>query len=253
MKDFVAIDFETGNPQRVSACAIGYATVSGGKIVESKSYLIKPIGGHAVFQSKIHGIKEEHTHDKPTFGELYPEIKGIFGYPLVAHSLFDQQVLNALVGHFGISLNFSYTDSSAIAKRKLPNLKNHKLKTLVKHFELQSFKHHDAHDDAVACANIFLKLTDLSTCLEPPPTTENESLELGMMLRDILADNQVSYKEAYELLYWLEDHEKTAKEQMVLYSKVKDVLADDQLDCIEAAELKIHFERALLSLANVGL
>ena len=82
MKDFIAIDFETGNPKRVSACALGYAKVSGGEIVETNGYLMKPVGGHASFQSKIHGIKDEHTCDKPEFGELFPEIKEIFSYPL---------------------------------------------------------------------------------------------------------------------------------------------------------------------------
>jgi DNA polymerase-3 subunit epsilon len=72
MKDFIAIDFETANPQRVSACALGYARVCDSEIKESHVYLIRPVGGHAEFQSKIHGIKEEHTFDKPHFGELFP-------------------------------------------------------------------------------------------------------------------------------------------------------------------------------------
>ena len=87
MKEFIAIDFETANPQRVSACALGYVKVFNREIVETKSYLIKPVGGHAPFQSKIHGIKEEHTYDKPEFGGLFPEIQDIFNYPLVANLL----------------------------------------------------------------------------------------------------------------------------------------------------------------------
>ena len=95
MQEFIAIDFETANPKRVSACALGYAKVCNCNIIETNGYLIKPIGGHAPFQSKIHGIKEEHTFDKPEFGELFPKIQDIFKYPLVAHSLFDKQVLNS--------------------------------------------------------------------------------------------------------------------------------------------------------------
>ena len=92
MQEFIAIDFETANPKRVSACALGYAKVCNCKIIETNGYLIKPIGGHAPFQSKIHGIKEEHTFDKPNFADLYPQIQEIFSYPLVAHSLFDKFV-----------------------------------------------------------------------------------------------------------------------------------------------------------------
>ena len=125
MRDFIAIDFETANPQRVSACAIGYAKVSNEEIIESNGHLIKPVGGHAPFQTKIHGIKEEHTRDKPEFGELFPSIEYIFSYPLVAHSLFDKQVLYALADHFNLRLEFKYFDTSSIAKNCLPNLKNY--------------------------------------------------------------------------------------------------------------------------------
>ncbi len=102
MRDFIAIDFETANPKRVSACALGYAWVVNGQVIKSNSHLIKPVGGHAPFQSQIHGIKEEHTFDKPDFGALFPEIKGIFQSILVAHSCFDQQVLLALSAYFGL-------------------------------------------------------------------------------------------------------------------------------------------------------
>ncbi len=247
MKDFIAIDFETGNPQRVSACAIGYAKVSDSKIIEAKGYLIKPVGGHAPFQSKIHGIKDEHTFDKPVFGELFTEIKNIFKYPLVAHSLFDKQVLNALSDHFNLGLNFDYIDSSAVAKEKLPNLKDCKLQTLVKHFGLPAFKHHDAKEDAIACAKIFLKLQDHAT-EKTLPSSVDEFSEFKGMLKGILADEQVNYKEAYELLYWLEDHTETYKQQQNLYFKIKEVLDDDNLDCIEATEIKIFLEQALREL-----
>lgn len=247
MKDFVAIDFETGNPQRVSACAIGYAKVFDGKIIDTNGYLIKPIGGHAQFQSKIHGIKDEHTFDKPEFGELFSKIKDIFHYPLVGHSLFDKQVLNALSNHFDLGLNFDYIDSSAVAKDKLPDLKNHKLETLVKHFGLPAFKYHDATEDAIACASIFLKLHEHLT-EETLPRLSDEIFEFKGLARGILADDEVNYKEAYELLYWLEDHIDIAKQHQKLYLKTKEVLDDYYLDCIEVNEIKMLLEQTLKEL-----
>ena len=244
MKDFIAIDFETANPQRVSACAIGYAKVSDYKIIETKGHLIKPIGGHAPFQSKIHGIKDEHTFDKPYFGDLFPKIKDIFSYPLVAHSLFDKQVLNALSDHFNLGLSFTYIDSSAVAKERLSNIQDCKLKTLVKHFGLPAFKHHDAKEDAIACANVFIKLQDhvRDTVLSIPC---DELSEFKGLLKGILADELVNYKEVYEILYWLEDHTETGKEYQKMCLKLKEVLADDHLDNIEAAEIKIILEHSL--------
>ena len=244
MKEFIAIDFETANPKRVSVCALGYAKVSNCEIAESKGYLIKPVGGHAPFQSKIHGIKDEHTFDKPEFGELFPEIQSIFNYPLVAHSLFDKQVLNALSDHFDLELSFEYIDSSSLAKEQLPNLKNCKLKTLAKHFGLPAFKHHDATEDAIACAKIFLKLREQGE-EETSQPLRDEAAEFKGMVMGILADDEVNYKEAYQLLYWLEDHVEVAKQHQNIYLKTKEVLDDDHLDRIEAIEMKTLLKNVL--------
>jgi DNA polymerase-3 subunit epsilon len=237
MQEFIAIDFETANPKRVSACALGYVKVSDCRIVESNGHLIKPVGGHALFQTKIHGITEEHTRDKPEFGELFPEIRDIFEYPLVAHSLFDKQVLNALSDYFDLDLCFDYFDSSALAKKKLPNIKNCKLKTLVKHFGLPAFKHHDAMEDAIACANVFLKLCENEAEAAVQPN-QSDAAEFKGLVSGILADDVVNYKEAYTLLYWLEDHLETAKQHRELYRKTKEILEDDHLDEIEEEEIR---------------
>ena len=242
--EYIAIDFETANPRRVSACALGYAKVNNCEITETKGYLIKPVGGHAPFQSKIHGIKKEHTFDKPEFGELFPEIQEIFNYPLVAHSLFDKQVLNALSDHFNLGLCFEYIDSCSLAKEQLPNLKNCKLKTLAKHFGLPSFKHHDATEDAIACAKIFLKLRERGK-EESIQSPRHETAEFKGLVMGILADDEVNYKEAYELLYWLEDHNKIADQYKNIYLKTKEVLADDHLDKIEAIEMKTLLNNVL--------
>jgi DNA polymerase-3 subunit epsilon len=247
MKDFMAIDFETANPQRVSACALGYAKISNCNVIESNGYLIKPVGGHAPFQSKIHGIKDEHTFNKPYFGELFPKIRDIFNYPLVAHSLFDKQVLTALSEHFDLGLKFDYIDSSAVAKERLPNLRDCKLKTLVKHFGLPAFKHHNAKEDAIACANVFLMLQN-QDMEETVSSSYDEFSEFKNILKGILADEQVDYKEAYELLYWLEDHTETGKQYQNLYLKIKDVLDDEHLDKIEATEIKLLLENTLKEL-----
>lgn len=247
MQEFIAIDFETANPKRVSACALGYAKVQNCKIIETNGYLIKPVGGHAPFQSKIHGIKEEHTYDKPDFGELFPEVQDIFKYPLVAHSLFDKQVLNALSDHFDLGLSFEYTDSSAVAKDKLPDVKNCKLKTLVKYFGLPAFKHHDATEDSIACARIFLKLIE-NEKEGSLKSISDEASEFKGIVTGILADEEVNYKEAYELLYWLEDHSEIAAQHQDIYMKTKEVLADDYLDNIEAVEMKRLLENFLKNL-----
>jgi DNA polymerase-3 subunit epsilon len=238
MQDFIAIDFETGNPQRVSACALGYARVQNGLVVESKSFLIKPVGGHSPFQSKIHGIKEEHTFDKPDFGELFPDIKGIFVSKLVAHSLFDKQVMCALSEYFDLSLEFDYYDTSSLAKQLIPSLKDHKLKTLAKHFSLPKFQHHDAKEDAIACANVCLKLHETQNNNKNLKILPDENSVFRGLIQGILADDEVNYKEAYSLLYWLQDNKKTKAQYSHLFSILEEYLGDNDLSQIEAETIK---------------
>lgn len=126
----------------------------------------------------------------------------------------------------------------------LPDLKNHKLKTVAKHLGLPAFKHHDAREDALACANIFLKLSGQTPKIKKPGP-EREECEFIELAKGILADNEVNYKEAYELLYWLEDHPKTARQHHKIYEKTKEFLSDDHLDQFEASQIKHFLEEVL--------
>ena len=117
------------------------------------------------------------------------------------------------------------------------NPKRVSLKILVKHFGLPSFKHHDAAEDAIACANVFLKLQEhgMEKALQP---LGDETAEFKGLVMGILADDEVNYKEAYELLYWLEDHHEIAEQHKKTFLKTNEVLEDDYLDEVEAIEMK---------------
>jgi DNA polymerase-3 subunit epsilon len=55
LSNFIAIDFETANRYRNSACAISVVRVEDGKIVDTFSQLIRPPVPHFEF-TYIHGI-----------------------------------------------------------------------------------------------------------------------------------------------------------------------------------------------------
>lgn len=42
--NFIAIDFETATSQRASICEVGICVVRGGKVAESRSWLVCPEG-----------------------------------------------------------------------------------------------------------------------------------------------------------------------------------------------------------------
>ena len=54
----------------------------------------------------------------------------------------------------------AYADTVAMARSMYPNIKNHKLDTIAKHYSLEDFHHHRACDDARELALILVKMID---------------------------------------------------------------------------------------------
>ena len=71
--DFIAIDFETANNSRLSACAIGLCFVKNDTIVYSTKHYIKPPATEKFLKSHIaiHGITFEDVEFAFTFQELW--------------------------------------------------------------------------------------------------------------------------------------------------------------------------------------
>ena len=157
--NFTAIDFETANYSRASACALGITVVRDYEIVESKAWLICP--PKLYFRPDfidIHGITPDDVRNKPKWNELWPEIsKYISGQMLVAHNApFDISVMKAMLDEYGISHpSYSHFCSCKLSRRVWPALSNHRLNTVSEHLSI-ALKHHDAYDDAAACAQIIL-------------------------------------------------------------------------------------------------
>ena len=92
---FVAIDFEIANSRHDSACAVGLAACSRGRVVQSRSYLIRPPGRRFTFTG-VHGLTWEHVRTAPSFTELWPVLRSWLEPAafIAAHNAhFDQNVL----------------------------------------------------------------------------------------------------------------------------------------------------------------
>lgn len=158
MNRVVAIDFETANYARVSACSLGLVVLDHEEIIERKHFYFKPIGGHTPFHTAIHGITEEQTNDAPYFFEVFQSLKPYFAMGLLGYTTFDQQVLNALLKEHSLRFDFSYQDVCQLAKILVPDAQDHRLPTMAEYFHVPLEKHHDALEDAEACAKIFVAL-----------------------------------------------------------------------------------------------
>ena len=232
MAEYVVLDFETANPKRVSACAVGGCVIADGAIVDQFSTLIKPppeADHFAPINVKIHGI----TPDK------------VEGRPVLSYSKFDRSVIDNLLDYYGGCCQYQHIDVCELAKSKIAGLKNYKLPTVAKHLGLESFKHHDAYEDALACARVFLALNGGEEPVPPPAKkiTTTEGMTEGEVSQifngfvdSIMEDGVIDYKEATELFYFLAIMPQT-KMVGILRESLLDVLEDDKVDQYESDRL----------------
>lgn len=160
--NFIAIDFETANEKRASACSLGITVVKDNKIVEEKYWLIKPKPFR--FEARniiIHGIREEDVIDEKEFDELWPKIKPYLENNLViAHNAsFDLSVLRNTLDLYNLEYpKLNYACTLVASKLFYRYLNNHKLNTVNRHLGYK-FNHHHASADATAAANILINIS----------------------------------------------------------------------------------------------
>lgn len=156
MKDFAAIDFETANYKRDSACSVGVVVVRNGMIVDKFYSLINPGTSWFCF-TDIHGLTKEDTDDAPGFPEVWARIVPMIeGLPLVAHNCsFDRSCLMALCKRYGIPYpDYTFHCTCSRAKIEIPGLENYQLHTVAAACGYDLTNHHEALADAEACAYI---------------------------------------------------------------------------------------------------
>jgi DNA polymerase-3 subunit epsilon len=160
--NFVALDFETANAYRRSACSIGMVKVEDGKIVDEYYSLIKPTPFRfEPINTKIHGLSEIDCLNAPDFNELWPAIYSWFeNQNIVGHNVsFERSVLK----HISLDCNIDFKIqgficSLKISKEKLPEMDSYKLSKIYEYLFNKKLKHHHALEDARASAEIMITL-----------------------------------------------------------------------------------------------
>jgi DNA polymerase-3 subunit epsilon len=155
----LAIDFETANEERRSACAIGLAWIENGAVVRKERRFIRPkemrFSRHNIL---VHGIRPEDVSGSPEFPEVLAEfLPDISGSLILAHNAaFDIEVLCQTLREYGhLFPEFGYLCTMSIARCMWPELGSISLDVVARNYGID-FKHHDAADDAFACAHIAL-------------------------------------------------------------------------------------------------
>lgn len=158
--NFVAIDFETANCKRSSACSIGYTVVENGEIVTTGEHLIKPVPFEFdPMNTMIHGIKKEDVINSKNIIEVWNEISHLFNDKvLVAHNAsFDMSVLRHSFEYFDSPYpECKYICTYRLAEIIWPDNGSYRLDSLANRLGL-SFHHHQAYDDSLVCAKLLLE------------------------------------------------------------------------------------------------
>ena len=158
--DFCAIDFETANYSRASACSIGIVKVTASRIVDQYYSLINQ--ANTVFIPDfidIHGITAEKTAAAPAFDIIWKDVViFIGGYPIAAHNIgFDISVLAAMLDKYKIDWHIPETLCSLKTARAVwPDLNSHSLDCISEFLDIR-LSHHNALSDAQACALVLLE------------------------------------------------------------------------------------------------
>ncbi|WP_292053398.1 MULTISPECIES: exonuclease domain-containing protein [unclassified Brevundimonas] len=156
----VAIDFETANERRASACSIGLAWIEDGRVVDRETHLIRPPEMRfAPVNIRIHGITPDMVEDSPEFPDVLASLRERIGTcdMVLAHNAgFDMSVVRASCDAYSLSYpEFDYLCTVKVAQRVWAELGTARLNALGDHLGI-AFKHHDAGEDAYVCAEVAL-------------------------------------------------------------------------------------------------
>lgn len=164
MTEFVVFDLETTGakapPCRITE--IGAYRVRNGQVTAEFQTLVNPEMPIPWFITQLTSITDEMVRDAPLFRDVAHDFLSFIGDSvLVAHnSGFDMRFLNHEIGriHPDYRLRNPCLCTVQLSRKLLPDILNHKLKTVAEHYSIDLVNHHRASADAFATAHIFVNL-----------------------------------------------------------------------------------------------
>ena len=158
--DFIAIDFETANPDLASICQIGAVSFQDGKAVTTWQTLINPEDYFDPLNVSISGIDEDMVKDAPTFPKIFDSLRCIIEKQLVAcHTHFDRVALSSVMEKYQLpQIDCTWLDTARVVRRAWERFSQagYGLKNVANELGIE-FNHHVAGEDARAAGEILLR------------------------------------------------------------------------------------------------
>ena len=172
MTRFAAIDFETANHSRDSACEVGVVIVEDGRVVHRVHQRIRPPSRQFTF-THIHGISWDDVKTAPYFDAVWAgiarELAGVTF--LAAHNApFDRGVLGACCDTYELPVPPQPFVCTVQLARVQWNIHPTRLPDVCRHLGID-LQHHQADSDAEACARIVLAAQQAGWRYKQKPAT----------------------------------------------------------------------------------
>lgn len=188
--DFVAIDFETANPDLSSICQVGVAAFKNGSVARTWKSLVNPEDYFDEWNVSIHGITEADVIGAPTFPSLIADLRGfIEKHIVVSHTSFDRVALGRAIGKYGLpGIDCIWLDSARVVRRAWPEFSasGYGLANITDVLGI-SFNHHDAQEDARAAGEVLVRaMRETGKGLEEWLVRVNQPMH-EIAMRDLIA------------------------------------------------------------------
>ena len=161
--DVVVFDVETTGLEatRCEILEIGAVKISKGKITETFETLIKPTGEIPEEIIKLTGITPELVANSPSIKQVMPDFyKFCYGCTIMAYNIdFDYKFISIWGQKQGYVFDNKQIDVLYLARAFVPGLKNFKLATVCKKLDVSLENAHRAVHDAMATAEVVIKLS----------------------------------------------------------------------------------------------
>ena len=216
----VVFDIETTglSVQNCKITEIGAVKIKDGQVLERFNTFVNPECPIPEEIVTLTGITDEMVADAPLVKDALRDFFEFIGNNdpdrkplplLIAHNAnFDIGFIRHFAKQSDLPFSNPYLDTVTLSKYINPELKNHKLDTIAKAYELGDFNHHRACDDAEMLAMIFFRMIDIMekmdltdfVHLQREMTEKADPLKLNTYHQILLVKNQTGLKNLYKLI-----------------------------------------------------
>ncbi|MBQ4630787.1 MAG: PolC-type DNA polymerase III [Clostridia bacterium] len=210
--EFVVFDIETTgfSAENDRIIEIGAVRVKNREITDTFSVFVNPERPIPAKITELTGIDDDMVKDADIIENVIKDFYEFVGDAvLVAHNAsFDTSFIKANARRCEMPYAFSCIDTLELARGLVHGIKNYKLNTLCKHFNISLENHHRACDDAGATADLLIELFKLLNAKDVEKLSDVNTALAGDVdfktLRPyhciILAKDLVGLRNLYELI-----------------------------------------------------